>query len=166
LEEEHYVVRDDSGRVRVSDPQLLLDAWRDEYRFSKHSIIRGHVAARSGDALTRFVADVLSAANVEHAATGLSAAWQLTRFAGFRTATFFVQAAPTASVESDLGFREEARGANLWLVVPNDAGVFQGARERGGVRCVHPVQVYLDLEEHPERAADAAERIREEYLSW
>lgn len=166
LEEEHYVVRNDSGQVRVSNPQLLLDAWQEEYRFSKHTVIQGHVAARSGDALTQFVADALSAAKVEHAATGLSAAWQLTRFAGFRTATFFVPAAPTPSIKSELGFREDARGANLWLVVPNDAGVFQGADERDGVRCVHPVQVYLDLKEHPERALDAAERIRSEFLNW
>lgn len=166
LEEEHYIVRDDSGLVRVSNPQLLLDAWQDEYRFSKHTIIQGHVAARSGDALTRFVADALSATKVEHAATGLSAAWQLTRFAGFRTATFFVWAEPTASLKSELGFREVARGANLWLVVPNDPGVFQGADKRDGVRCVHPVQVYLDLKEHPERASDAAARIRSEFLNW
>ena len=103
---------------------------------------------------------------MEHAATGLSAAWQLTRFAGFRTATFFVQAEPSARLKSELGFREETRGANLWLVVPNDAGVFQGADERDGVRCVHPVQVYLDLKEHPERAIDAAKRIRAEFLNW
>ena len=166
LEEEHYVVRDDSGLVRVSSPQLLLDAWQDEYRFSKHTIIQGHVAARSGDALTRFVADALSAAKVEHAATGLSAAWQLTRFAGFRTATFFVPVEPTVSLKSEFGFREDARGANLWLVVPNDAGVFQGADERDGVCCVHPLQVYLDLKEHPERASDAAEQIRSEFLNW
>jgi hypothetical protein len=166
LAEEHYVVRDDSGQVRVSNPQLLLDAWQEEYRFSRHTIIQGHVAARSGDALTRFVADALSAAKVEHAATGLSAAWQLTRFAGFRTTTFFVQAEPSATLGSELGFREGARGANFWLVVPNDAGVFQGADERDGVRCVHPVQAYLDLKEHPERAADATERIRAQFLSW
>jgi len=166
LEEEHYAARDDRGLVRVSNPQLLLDAWQDEYRFSKHTIIQGHVAARSGDALTRFVADALSAAKVEHAATGLSAAWQLTRFAGFRTATFFVDAEPSAALKANLGFRDDARGANLWLVVPNDAGVFQGAEERDGVRCVHPVQVYLDLKEHPERSVDAAERIRTELLGW
>jgi hypothetical protein len=166
LEEERYIVRDDSGLVRVANPQLLIDAWQDEYRFSRHTIIRGHVAARSGDALTRFVADALSAAKVEHAATGLSAAWQLTRFAGFRIATFFVDAEPSTSFKSELGFREDARGANLWLVVPFDAGVFQGASERDGVRCVHPVQVYLDLKQHPERALDAAERIRAEFLNW
>ena len=61
LEEKQYVTRDDNGLVRVSNLKLLLDTWQDEYRFSKHTIIQGHVAARSGDALTRLVADALSA---------------------------------------------------------------------------------------------------------
>jgi len=166
LEEEHYVGRDEGGALRVKDPRLLLEAWREQYRFSRHTIIRGHVAARSGDALARLVGDTLKARGLEHAATGLAAAWQLTRFATFRIATFYLDAEPQAALGDELGFREDARGANLWLVVPNDAGVFQGAQERDRLRCVHPVQVYLDLKEHPERAAEAAERVRAELLSW
>lgn len=166
LEEEHYVARERAGLLRGLNLPLLLSAWQEEYRFSKHTIIRGHVAARSGDVLTRCVADALLAAKVEHAATGLSAAWQLNRFAGFRTATFFVATEPSISIKGELGFREDPRGANLWLVVPNDAGVMLGAKERDGVQCVHPVQVYLDLKEHPERALDAAERIRSDFLNW
>jgi len=50
--------------------------------------------------------------------------------------------------------------------VPNDAGVFHGAEERDGLRCVHPVQAYLDLKEHPERAPEAAERLRAEFMNW
>lgn len=70
-------------------------------------------------------------------------------------------------LRASLGFREEPRGANLWLVVPSDVGVFQGAAEQGGVRCVHPVQAYVDLKAHPERAAEAAEHLRAELLaSW
>lgn len=166
LEEDHYVARESDGRIHVSNPELLLRAWQDEYRFSKHTIIKGHVAARSGDALTRAVADVLSTADVKHAATGLSAAWQLTRFAGFRIATFFVEEEPLRSLKSELKFRDDSRGANLWLVVPNDIGVFQGAENRDGVHCVHPVQAFLDLADHPERARDAAQRVREEYFKW
>jgi hypothetical protein len=166
LEHDSYVLREPNGALRVKDPQLLLDAWRDEYRFDKHTIIQGHVAARSGDALTRSVSDTLSATSVEHAATGLSAAWQLTHFAVFRIATFFVAEPPSTAVREKLGFREEARGANLWLVVPNDVGVFHGAEPREGVRCVHPVQAYVDLKAHPERAPEAAERLRSERLMW
>ena len=166
LEEEHYVVRDDRGALSVKDPRLLLDAWQEKYRFSKHTIVRGHVASRSGDALTHFVSDTLKAAEVEHAATGLSAAWQLTHFATFRIATFFLDEEPSDPLRDTLGFREDSQGANLWLVVPNDAGVFQGADDQDGVRTVHPVQVYLDLKEHPERAAEAGERVRTEHLTW
>jgi hypothetical protein len=164
LEEERYIEREQGGALRVKEPRLLLEAWREQYRFSKHTIIQGHVVARSGDALARLVGDELKARSLEHAATGLAAAWQLTRFATFRIATFYLDAEPDSALREQLGFREDPRGANLWLVVPNDAGVFHGAREREGLRCVHPVQAYLDLKEHPERASEAAERLRAELL--
>jgi hypothetical protein len=166
LEDESYVVREASGALRVKDPALLLDAWRDEYRFDKHVVLQGHVAARSGDALARFVGDTLAESSVEHAATGLAAAWQMTHFAAFRIATFFLAQSPSKELREKLGFREDARGANLWLVLPNDAGVFHGAEMRDGLRCVHPVQAYVDLKAHPERATEAAERLRSELLSW
>ncbi|WP_428264566.1 type IV toxin-antitoxin system AbiEi family antitoxin [Haliangium sp.] len=166
LEEQHYVVRDEDGTLRVKDPRLLLEAWQDEYRFSKHTIVQGHVAARSGDALTRIVSDALRAAQFEHAATGLAAAWQLTHFAMFRITTFYLATEPRDALKDEIGFRDDPRGANLWLVVPSDAGVFHGAEDRDGVRCVHPVQAYLDLAEHPERAAEAAEHLRAEFLDW
>jgi hypothetical protein len=166
LVRDNYVLRDLSGGLRVKDAALLLDAWHEQYQFAKHTIIKGHVAARSGDALARFVGDTLVALHVEHAATGLAAAWQYSHFAAFRIATFFVANAPIKELTSRLGFRENAKGANLWLVVPNDAGVLQGTEEREGIRCVHPVQAYLDLKGHPERAPEAAERLRTEYMSW
>jgi hypothetical protein len=63
-----------------------------------------------------------------------------------------------------MGFHEEQKGENVWLVVPNDEGVFDGAAERDGIRCVHPVQVYMDLKNHPERSAEAAEQLRARFL--
>jgi hypothetical protein len=35
-----------------------------------------------------------------------------------------------------------------------------------GIRCVHAAQVYLDLKDHPERSAEAALRLRQDYLKW
>ena len=165
LEAERFIERGDGGRIRVAQPGLLLDAWRDVYRFEAHATVRGHLAARSGDALTRLVADALREAGVTHAATGLSAAWELTHFAGFRLATFFVGAGAVEAL-TPLGFREDERGANLWLVRPNDEGVYESASDREAVRCVHPVQVVLDLAGHPERAPEAAERVRSQLLGW
>ena len=166
LEQEGFLVRGERSAVRPRDPALLLEAWRERYQFSKHHILQGHVAARSGEALLRMIAEVFANEQVEHAVTGLAAAWAFTHFAGFQLVTIYLAEGPAPAAMQRLGFREEPRGANLWLAVPNDAGVFQGATLEEGIRCVHPVQVYLDLKEQPERAAEAAERLRAERLTW
>jgi len=65
-----------------------------------------------------------------------------------------------------IGFRPEERGANLWFTIPNDEGVFTGATNPNGVRCVHPVQAYLDLKAQPERSVEAAEELGKRRLKW
>jgi len=166
LEAEELLVRDEHGRVAMRDPAVMLEAWREDYDFDKHHLIQGHIPARSGDALVRELARALSQAKVEYAATGLAGAWLLTQFAGFRLTTVYVEDLPGYGLLDKLGFREEPRGGNVWLALPKDEGVFHGVQEVDGVRCAHPVQVYVDLKGHPERAAEAAERVRSEYLRW
>ena len=153
-----------SDGIGVTDADLLLDSWCEEYRFDRHTVLRGHIAAGSGDSLTRSLAGTLSKIEVSYAATALPAAWLWTRHAGFRLATVYLPEIPSAALLTDLGFREESRGANTWLVVPNDEGVFDGASEVEEVRCVHPVQAYLDLLSHPERAREAAAELRSALL--
>ncbi|MCY3918654.1 MAG: helix-turn-helix domain-containing protein [Chloroflexi bacterium] len=163
LLEAGLVERDEDG-VRVIDRGALLDAWREDYRFDRHHVIRGHISTRDGESLTRSIADALDRAGSPYAATALPAAWLWTRYAGFRLSTVYLASPPSATARRDLGFREEARGANTWLVVPNDDGVFDGAEPVDGIRCVHPVQAYLDLKDHPERAAEAAAELRSRLL--
>jgi hypothetical protein len=78
---------------------------------------------------------------------------------------FYVRQIPSAEARQAMGFHQESQGENVWLAVPNDEGVFHGAAEREGIRCVHPVQAYLDLKDHPERSAEAAEQLRRRFLS-
>lgn len=160
LEDQRLVTRAAKGALRASDRGALLEAWREAYDFSRHRIVRGHIAARSSDDILRQAAAQLAHGQAEYAATGLAGAWLLNPFAGFRLVVFYVSQIPSAELRQALGFHEETRGENVWLVVPNDEGVFQGATERQGIRCAHPVQVYLDLKDHPERSAEAAEQLR------
>jgi hypothetical protein len=162
LEQDELIARDPDGRIRPRDPNLLLDAWAEGYSFTKHRILRGHVAARTPETQLRSMAEALGKKRQTYAATGLAAAWLLNRFAGFRIVTIYLAIAPEAPLLEHLGFREAELGANTWLVVPNDEGVFQGASDLHGVRCVRPIQAYLDLEGHPERAKEAAEQLRKE----
>jgi len=166
LEQDRLVARDERGSVFVPEPNLLLDAWVEDYDFSKHGILRGHVPVRSSEELLQRLDEALGSNSVEHAATGLAAAWQMTRFAAFRIVAIYLADEPSPFLIENLAFREEERGANVWLVVPKDEGVFHGSGIYRGIRCVHPVQVYLDLKSHPERAAEVAEHLRKELLKW
>jgi len=166
LEADQMVERSSDGTVRLVDPAAVLEAWREEYDFSKHRIVSGHVTARSGDELLAAVGAALRAKKLDYAATGLAGAWLLTEFANFRLTTILVPEEPPAPLLRAIGFRREERGANLWFTIPNDEGVFTGAADQGGVRCVHPVQAYLDLKAQPERSAEAAEELRKRILKW
>lgn len=152
------------GAIRVSDPSLMLDAWREAYDFDRHDVRRGHVAVRDAEELIRRIAESSKGEGISWALTGLAAAWQLTRFASYRLTTVFFRAHPPDSWLHSLDFRDEPRGSNLWLVRPIDDAVFDGAQTVDGVPCVHPLQVFLDLKAQPERAPEAADELRKRFL--
>ena len=166
LEEQELVSRKKDGSIVVPDPNLLLNSWRDENDFKKNRIIKGHIAARSSNEILQKISDLLLKEDIKHAATGLSGAWLYSKFAGFRIITFYIDEQLSKELIIILGFREEERGSNVWFVVPKDEGVFHGSEKVEDVNCTHPVQVYLDLFGHPERAMEAAGNLRKEFLNW
>ena len=166
LKEEQLVIENDRGAIRARDPNLLLDAWSDAYQFEKHRIMKGHVSARSGEALLDSLARKLERRRVAYAATGLGAAWLWTKFAGFRIVTIYLREDPSDSLLGELDFLGDEQGANTWLVTPNDDGVFDGSTKLDDIDCVSALQAYLDLQAHPERAKEAAAAIRERLLNW
>jgi hypothetical protein len=166
LEGDDLLDRDSSRRIRPRSPSLLLDAWTDEYDFMKHDIHALHLASRTGTELMNRVVEAVAKEGQRYAFTSLSAAWAYDRFATFRLVTIYLDELPESQWMHDLGARQVDRGANLWLVLPNDDGVFDGARAIDGIQCVSPVQTYLDLKIQPERSEEAAQKLRENWLHW
>jgi hypothetical protein len=150
--------------LRPRDPNLLLDAWAQDYRFDGHDILSGHISG-GGIEGARALGGMLRDQDIAHAFTGLAAAWALDKFARFRLITVYVDGDPRDVAES-IALRETDRGANVQLVGPNDLGVLDGARKPEKLRCVSPVQTYLDLLHLPERAKEAAEHLRSRHLRW
>ncbi len=162
--DDEFLLERRGRELRPRDPDLLLDAWAQDYRFYSHDILPGHLSG-SGVELARVLAERLESLNIHHAFTGLPAAWVMDQFARFRLATVYVDGDPREAAER-LGIRRAAKGANLQLVGPNDAGVFSGEQDHRGLHCVAPVQVYLDLLQLPERATEAAQHLRTHQLRW
>ena len=166
LEDEGLISRKNDGSIAVSDPDLLLDSWREKYDFKKNRIIKGYIAARSSNEILEKISDLLLEEDIKHAATGLSGAWLYSKFANFRIVTFYIDRQLSKELTRSFGFRDEERGANVWFVLPKDEGVFHGSKKVENVNCAHPVQVYLDLFGHPERAKEAADNLRKTFLNW
>ena len=166
LESERLIERNADRAVRPRDAHLLLDAWRNRYDFAAHKVVRGHVSARSGEELASRVSSVLEGSDHRYAMTGLAAAWLIAPFASYRLVSVYLDALPSEELLEELKCRREERGSNLWLVRPNDAGVFQGGTIVNGMPCVSTAQVYLDLDAMPERSDEAAEHLRKECLQW
>lgn len=166
LVRQNLLDQNEHGAVRPSEPDLLLDAWGESYSFSKHRILRGHIPSLSGEDLLRKLTSRLLHMDGEWAITGLSGAWLLTQFGGFRTVSLYCDVDATALRLEDLGFRRDSRGANVWLVEPGDYGPYIGASEQQGIQVASPVQIYLDLAEHPERSSEAAQEIRAQRMPW
>ena len=164
LEDDGLLDRDEHGQVRPSDPDLLLDAWREAADFSRHRRVEGHIATRSGPETVSRLAEALDREAIEHAFTGLAAAWQQDRFAQFRLVSLYVVVPVDQRLMQKLGIRASSAGGNIWLLEPDDIGVLHGASRIDGIRCVHSVQALVDLDAHPERAAEAAEHLRQRSL--
>lgn len=163
LDDDELLERSDA-RLRPRDPGLMLDAWAEDYRFDRHDIVIGH-ATGSGAQLARELHTGLANAGIDHAFTGLVAAWALEPFARFRLNSVYVHGDPREAADA-VGLRRNERGANVQLIGPNDQGVYIGQRDVDRLPCVSPVQTYLDLRHLPERADEAARQLRDDHLLW
>lgn len=164
LEDAGFIEREDRIRLIPSEAGRLLDQWQMEYDFFDHEVHRAHVAIRDSQEMQLIISSRMDELTIQHAATGLGAAWLYSGHAAFRTVSLFVEELPSADDLSELGFRWVDSGSNLWLAIPNDDGVYMGRREVDGIPCVSPLQVYLDLQQHPERSKEAAEDLRVRFL--
>lgn len=160
LEAQQLIARDNDGRLFAGKPSVILDAWQQGYDFMKHEIIRGHLAGRSGEEIQDRISKIFRDRSIEHAATGLGAAWLYSRFAAFRTASFYLQERPEKELIEQIGFRENPAGANVWFIVPKDDDVFWNVKLIDDIPAVHRIQVWLDLKYHPERSEEAAVELR------
>lgn len=157
LTDDELLERNDAA-LRPRDPDLLLDAWADDYRFDRHDVITGHLTG-AGVELAHDIDNRLREVEIDHAFTGLPAAYALDEFARFRLVSVYVGGDPRDAADA-LALRRNERGANVQLIGPDDRGVFDGRAQASGLPCVSPVQVYLDLLNLPERAAEAAQELR------
>ena len=73
----------------------------------------------------------------------------------------YVPTLPTGDVLKSLGARSVGGGGTLWLIVPNDDGVFRETQQVGEFHLACDAQVSLDLLQVGLRGPDRAKALRD-----
>lgn len=148
----------------VREPAKLLRQWAEHYHppGKKLSLF---TLARPGEAEAN-LARWCAANGVPYALTQLAGAWRVAPMVRYDRSAVYVsrQRADLWSLDSlttALAAKRVETGANLDLWLTDDAGVFYGRREVGGVSVASPVQLFLDLRRLSGRGREAAEEVFE-----
>jgi hypothetical protein len=156
------------GGLFLSEPNALLNAWRDEYevpegkKFSFYTILHGS----SFEDTARDVLRELSGKG-KAAFASFSAAHWLAPFGRTGMQYFYADHAGLERLKERLKLSPANKGDNVIVIVPKDSGFFLDTVEPAqGAVCTSAVQTYLDLWAAGERGQEAAEHLRQEKLSW
>lgn len=167
LRDEAFIEEILAGGFRVRDPQKLLFAWRDAYRFDRH-VRRNYFTLLQGAKLREALANF-------GAHTG-----RVSAYAAFSAADFqaphvrqpktwlYVRGSEIPDFEAALEAKQVESGENLVVLIPEDDGIFYQA-DAGGqngrrLACTNAVQTYVDLCHCGGRGAEAAEALMEQCL--
>lgn len=157
-----------SEGVFLSDPDALLDAWREAYEPTAGKR-QGFYTTLHGASFEKAVRALQSAAVGPEitALASFSAAQWLAPYGRAGTQYFYANAAGLDRLRSALKLSTASTGENVVVTVLEEPGIFRDTVEPvPGVICTSPVQTYLDLSDAGERGREAADHLRQKGLQW
>jgi len=144
---------------RLTDPDALLDAWAEADDWAKRTtLFQYSTLERDLDALAR---RTVGLPGVHVALTQWFAAQLRYAYAEVPVVSAYVDRLPGTDALEELGFNEVLSGGRVWLILPDDPGVFQAGQVVNDLPLVSDVQIYLDLLQVGLRGPDQAKALRE-----
>ncbi len=152
----------------LSEPDKLLDAWRDAYEPPEGRRVRFYTTLH-GSTFDEASLEALRATDNggQAALASFSAARWLAPYARVSTQYFYADDTGLDRLQALLKLSSASKGENVIITVPKDHGIFRDATEPApGIICTSLVQTYLDLTTAGERGQEAAEHLRREKMKW
>jgi len=168
LSDEAFLEMGEAGGFRLSQPQKLLFAWRDAYRFDRH-VKRGYFSLLNGERLRK----ALRALDTKIAGSAAYAAFSASDFQAPHVRQpktwLYVREEDLPLFEKITEAKEVDTGENLMVLIPSDEGVFYqldcGADGGERMPCTNLAQTYVDLWHCGGRGKEAAEALLTQRLT-
>lgn len=158
LIDQGHVYRDDSYRLKVSDPVKLIQRWAAYHNYTTmNKFLRYHTFEKN---IEKFLSKMKLASDKKYALTVLAGAHIIVPYVRPTTVHFYIKQKEKAkNWVNFLDLRPVESGGNVSIVLPYDEGVFYGVSKFNGVNVVSKVQLYIDLFNYPARGEEAAEVV-------
>jgi hypothetical protein len=145
------------ARYLLADFDQLLSAWENKDRWRDRVTIHEYsVLSNRTEEIARKVLDSVGKESV--AFTQWFAAWNRRPHTTPPVVSAYVKKRHVLDIAPG---RRVTSGGNLWLIVPEDEGVWQEGQEVGDFPLVSDVQIYLDLLQVGQRGPDQAAELRQ-----
>lgn len=158
LLKQNNVHRDNSYKVKLSNPGLILKRWGAYSQYTAvNTFLRYHTFEDNIDSFLRKFTEI---ENRRYAFTVLTGAHIVAPYVRPTNIHFYI--GDQKDVEhyvAELDLRPVETGGNVSIVLPYDEGVFYCIQDLDGLNVVSNVQLYVDLMNYPARGEEAAERI-------
>jgi hypothetical protein len=152
---------------RLTQPDALLDAWRDGGLWAPSVVLRGHTL-KHGRALETAIEAVFTEVAKQQSQVLLASHSVARRAAPYaRVVGEFLYAAPVAIalLKSHLQISPTDQGENITIFRPSDEGLWQETMDLGPkLKGTGPIQTYLDLLSTGDRGREAADHWRAEKI--
>jgi DNA-binding HxlR family transcriptional regulator len=148
--------RNAPASYRLADFDGLLEAWKQADNWQKRvAVHQFSVLSNRPEEIAQKVVDSLGTESI--AFTQWFAAWLRRPHTIPPVVSAYVRQRRLLDV---IPARSVTTGGNLWLIIPEDEGVFSGGQESQGFPLVGDVQIYLDLLPVGQRGPETAAEFR------
>lgn len=145
---------------KLKNPFTMLEAWVEDYDFSRHKVLKGAIAETSSTSFFASLKELLISLGESYSLSGP----RVTKFygvpGGSSLTVAYVSSLPSEDMLKKSKFIEGKRGSNVWLAEPKTSSVYMGSKEENDLSIVNLFQLYLDLKSiGAQRSEELAEEI-------
>jgi len=160
LEDRNYILRVNS-RLKVRDPEGILDDWVRNYNLKRNKIFGYFLMAANTVEILQKIRSLKIPDSVDYALSVQAGASLIAPYAAFQEVHMYVADEKVlAYIEKQLKLNKAERGANFVLMLPYyKHSVFYDSRTVKKLRVVSDIQLYLDLHGYPIRGLEQAEHL-------
>jgi hypothetical protein len=167
LREEAYIEESSDGGFRLQEPQKLLVAWREVYRFDRHRR-RNYFSLYTGKKLLDAMMELDAPERAGIVFASFSAAEQQAPNVRQQKIWLYVKEQALSAFEKCVSAKQVDSGENLVVLIPDDESVLYqidgDSVSTNRLACTNPVQTYVDVWNCGGRGQEAAESVLERCL--